>query len=322
MKFTYDAHEHIKNITDMQIGYPTNYNAETGDGKCRAAQSMAINGKTAYVIKITKNQKADIYTIDDFANESSVEYKAAKRLEIGGGILWHANGVEYDNKCLYVARLDTVDPSKYQIVKVDPSKETSDQAVVAAYKVEGAVEKSRIVRAITKYENTKFIVNTHNQIDEHRIQEFLIGTFAESTTGNKMEGKFQPEKRFYLKQSDNYTPQDIHYDSLTGTLYLITSNLTTNNFIIEYDINRKPDETIVVDGIECPLYTPTNRIAVDLPDLTYRVLELESLVVDRTAHTTANYDSEKKLIVFAAYANSNEKRHAAIFAVTSIRCHM
>lgn len=342
MNFNYHADSHIKKITDMRIAYPADYNPTTGDGKYRSTQSMALNGKKAYVIKLARKQektdvdgttyidynKAAIYVVDDYVNTVSVS-ESGKKVTIGDSILFHANGAAYHNGYLYVARLDSAHPDKYQIVKVNPEATTQSTAIQAGYKVSGVSGNSRVVRAITSCGDNKFIIMTNK--GSGNAFECILGSLEESSTADKMDGIFRVEKTFYIRNLSGYVKQDIFYDDISGTLYLVTNDQTVktirNNCVLEYDLGDEAiTDTIQVGGVNYPLYVPINKIFIDIPSTLYRAFEMESMAVDRNVRTTDNYNPEKKIVVATSYADTgstpNASRQGAIFALTNIRCHM
>ena len=167
---------------------------------CTDLGCMAVVGTTAYCIKTNKaNDLAVFYKVKDYQTYTTNSEKIAANYttkEIKG--LYHANGMAYYNKNLYVVGYIS---KTYRAFRLSMNGD-----------VEITYEMPCKASAITYYKNGTFIIRADNYLktdkDGKTYYCFLIGKFEETSSG---KGTFLEESRFYALCGPYTVNQDITY---------------------------------------------------------------------------------------------------------------
>ncbi|MDO4339813.1 MAG: hypothetical protein Q4C91_17245 [Eubacteriales bacterium] len=200
---------------------------------CTDLGCMAIVGATAYCIKTnSENTRSVLYTVKDYQKYTTSNPESNYTVkEIGN--LYHANGMAYYNKKLYVVGYINETNTKKGIYKAF--------RVSLSGTCEVTYNMPCKVSAISYYKNGKFILRADGYAKTDNAGSiydcFMIGTFDDEV--------FTKDSEFYVKRGGYRTKQDITYARnhlivpTTGEI----DNAYLNNKILLYFIGENEPKT-------------------------------------------------------------------------------
>lgn len=262
-----------KTYTTKLLTYETIKTLATREDGANSCGGMAIIGSTAYCIRTTKDDSANvIYKISNInTKDGKVETKKSPVP------LAHGNGltVNKDKTSLFVAAapdkekaIDSIRDLKQRIIKLS----VKDLSCTQIYKAkEGCM-------SIAYAGSNDFITKTGHSENKEYLKYSHVKV-VEPAKGTKANGTVESKGQdFYVhnpKYAEYSTPQDIAYRN--GRLYVILWNRPVGNIIWVYDLSKKAQSKH--DGVPC--YEPVELLVSKKKETDYSIYEVESLDFDK-----------------------------------------
>lgn len=235
---------------------------------CTDLGCMAIEGNTAYCIKTNgDNSLAAFYKVKNYRTytpDKAVSATNYTTKKITG--LYHANGMAYYNKKLYVAGYTQ---SVHNVFRL-----SLDGTVEVIYKMPCQVS------AITRYKNESFIVRADTYLKTDKAGKkyycFLIGKFKETSSG---KGTFVEESRFYALCGPYTVNQDITYAKNHLLVPTVEKKSLLKNNILVYYIGKAEEFSAIEKDTEKEFkyYTYNTVLEINKTEKNnYKKYEIES----------------------------------------------